>query len=217
MTRANEHAVAGLYAVTPDEADTARLVRLVDAAIAGGAQLVQYRNKTASPGLRVEQARALMRICRHAGVPLIVNDHPDIAAEVDADGIHLGQDDGDVAAARARFPEALLGVSCYNDIARALEAKRLGADYVAFGRFFPSVTKPGTIRATLALVAQAKREVGLPIVAIGGITLENASSLLAGGVDALAVIAALFGSTDVHDTASRFAALFLRESKNEQR
>jgi thiamine-phosphate pyrophosphorylase len=216
MTRANERTVAGLYAVTPDEPDTVRLLRLVDAAVAGGAQLVQYRNKTASPRVRIEQARALMRICRHASVPLIVNDHPDIAAEVDADGIHLGRDDGDVAAARARFPKALLGVSCYDDIARALEAKRLGADYVAFGRFFPSVTKPGTIRATLALVAQARQEVRLPIVAIGGITLENAPPLLAAGVDALAVISALFGSADVRDTASRFAALLTR-SKNEQR
>jgi len=207
----NEHAIAGLYAVTPDEADTARLARMVEAAVAGGARLVQYRNKTAPPGLRIEQARALLAVCRSARVPLIVNDHPDIAAAVGADGIHLGRDDGDVAAARARFPGALLGVSCYDEIGRARDAKRLGADYVAFGRFFPSVTKPGTIRASLALVAQAKREVGLPIVAIGGITLENAPPLLAGGVDALAVISALFGSSDVRSAASRFAALFTEE------
>jgi thiamine-phosphate pyrophosphorylase len=207
----SEYTIAGLYAVTPDEADTAGLARMVEAAVAGGARLVQYRNKTASPALRVEQARALLTVCRSAQVPLIVNDHPDIAAAVGADGIHLGRDDGDVAATRARFPGALLGVSCYDDIERAREARRFGADYVAFGRFFPSLTKPGTIRASLGLVAQARREVGLPIVAIGGITLENAPGLLAGGVDALAVISALFGSSDVRGAARGFAALFTRE------
>jgi len=197
-----------LYAVTPDEPDTARLTALVDAALEGGAALVQYRNKTASPALRAEQTAALLRSCRAAGVPLIVNDHAAITQALAADGLHLGRDDGDIAAARATLPDALLGVSCYDELDRAIAAQQAGADYVAFGRFFDSVTKPGTIRASLALVAQAKRSIKLPVVAIGGITLDNAPGLIAGGIDAVAVVSALFSAPDVRAAARRFAALF---------
>ena len=215
MTRAAERVVWGLYAVTPDEPDTIRLVQRVDAAVAGGARLVQYRNKTASHTLRLEQAHALLTVCRRHGVPLIVNDYVDVAAAIGADGVHLGRDDGDIARARASLPDALLGVSCYDDPERALTAERLGADYVAFGRFFPSTTKPGTIRASLALVAEARRTIRVPIVAIGGITVDNAAELLAGGVDAVAVVSALFDSSNVQHAAQRFAALFAG-SANEQ-
>lgn len=200
--------VHGLYALTPDEADTRRLVGLVQAAVDGGASLVQYRNKTASPELRREQAAALSTICRRAGVPLIVNDDLAVALEIDADGVHLGRDDGDIATARARLPGKLLGASCYNDVQRAIAAASAGADYVAFGRFFESKTKPGDIRASLDLVADVRRRVRLPIVAIGGITLEQTPALIAGGVDAVAVVSALFSSPDVRDTARRFASLF---------
>lgn len=203
-----EAAIRGLYAVTPDEPDTARLCTLVAAAVSGGARLVQYRNKTASDALRMDQASALLAVCRRHNVPLIINDHIELAAQIGADGLHVGRDDGDAAAARARLPHALIGVSCYNQIDRALASKRDGADYVAFGRFFASTTKPGDIRASLELVAEARRIVALPIVAIGGITLQNAQPLVAGGVDALAVVSALFDSDDVAATARRFANLY---------
>ena len=200
--------IRGLYALTPDEPDTARLIGLVQAALEGGASLVQYRNKVASPELRREQAQALAAICRQRGVPLIINDDLALAVEIGADGAHLGRDDGDVATARAQLPGKLLGASCYNEVERAIAAQRAGADYVAFGRFFASVTKPGDIRASLDLVAQARRHIRVPIVAIGGITLEHTPSLIAGGVDAVAVVSALFSSSDVRATARRFSALF---------
>lgn len=200
--------IRGLYALTPDEHDTVRLTRLVEEALDGGARLVQYRNKIASPRLRRVQAESLLTVCRRAGVPLIVNDDLACAVAIGADGVHLGLDDGDIAAARASMPGKLLGVSCYNEISRAVAAQRAGADYVAFGRFFDSVTKPGDIRASIGLVAEAKRHVHVPIVAIGGITLDETPALIAGGVDAVAVIAALFSSADVRATARRFADLF---------
>ncbi|MCC6535208.1 MAG: thiamine phosphate synthase [Burkholderiales bacterium] len=209
----NRRAISGLYAVTPDEADTARLCALVSAALAGGAQLVQYRNKTAGETLRLEQARALLPICAAAQVPLIINDDTELAAAIVAPGLHLGRDDGDVAAARARLPHALLGVSCYGDIARAVDARKQGADYVAFGSFFASTTKPGATRAPLALVSEAKRTIALPVVAIGGITLDNAAELLRAGVDALAVISALFDAADVAGAARKFAALCARSDR----
>ena len=204
----SESKIRGLYALTPDEPDTDRLTEMVQAALEGGARLVQYRNKVATPRLRRQQAQALRDVCRRFAVPLIVNDDLAIAVEIDADGVHLGREDGDVAAARARFPGKLLGASCYNEIPRAIAAQSGGADYVAFGRFFRSVTKPGDIKASLALVAEAKRQIDVPVVAIGGITLEQTPSLIAGGVDAVAVISALFSSADIRATARRFAALF---------
>jgi thiamine-phosphate pyrophosphorylase len=207
-TARTETAIRGLYAVTPDEPDTARLCSLVEAALKGGARLLQYRNKSAPAALRLEQARALLAVCRRHDVPLIVNDDLELAASIGAEGVHLGRDDGDAGKARARLPDALIGVSCYNEIERALDARRSGADYVAFGRFFASSTKPGDIRASLDLVAEARRRVALPIVAIGGITLDNARGLVDGGVDALAVVSALFASDDVAATAHRFADLY---------
>ena len=207
-TRKSDPRIRGLYAVTPDEPDTARLCAMVEAALTGGARLLQYRNKIATATVRTEQAAALAAICRRHGVPLIVNDHLELAVAVGAEGLHLGQDDGDVPAARARLPQALLGVSCYNELERAIAAKDAGADYIAFGRFFASSTKPGDIRASLALVQQAKRLLDLPVVGIGGITLDNAPALVAAGVDALAVVSALFDSTDIRATAERFARLY---------
>ena len=138
----------GLYAITPDEPDTERLLALVQAALNGGAAIVQYRNKAAATKLRHEQALALQRICRAAGVPLIVNDDLEIALAIDADGLHLGGEDGDLAAARSRLgPDKLLGASCYNRLELAIEARDLGADHVAFGAMYISSTKPGAIRA----------------------------------------------------------------------
>ena len=203
--------VSGLYAVTPDVADTPGLLATAEAALAGGARLLQYRNKSASSDLRLAQARALLTLCRGFQVALIINDHLDLALAVNADGLHLGAEDGSLAAAREGLgPARILGTSCYDRLERALEAERLGADYVAFGSFFPSSVKPGAVRAPLALLRQAKRRLLVPVVAIGGITLDNAPQLIAGGADGVAVVSALFGADDVRLAACRFSALFAR-------
>ena len=203
--------VSGLYAVTPDRADTPGLLATAEAVLAGGARLLQYRNKSASAALRLLQARALLALCREYQVPLIINDHLDLALALNADGLHLGAEDGSLAAARARLgPEKILGASCYDQLQSALRAERLGADYVAFGSFFPSSVKPGAVRAPLALLRDAKRRLSAPVVAIGGITLDNAPQLIAAGADGIAVVSALFGADDVKLAARRFSALFSR-------
>lgn len=199
----------GLYAITPDEPDTERLLALVTAAIEGGAAILQYRNKLVDRALREEQALALLPLCRRASVPLIVNDDLDIALAIDADGLHLGGDDGDLAAARAQLGEdKLLGASCYDRLELAIEARDRGADHVAFGAVYPSPTKPGAVRAPLELFGQAPAAVGLPAVAIGGITLANAPAVVAAGAHAVCVISDLFGAPDVRQRAAQFAALY---------
>jgi thiamine-phosphate pyrophosphorylase len=204
-----KRAISGLYAVTPDGDDTPALIAAVEAALAGGARLLQYRNKPAPAALRLSQASALLVLCRKHRVPLVINDHLDLALAVSADGLHLGAEDGSLAAARARLgPERILGASCYDRLDAALEAERLGADYVAFGSFFTSSVKPGAVHAPLALLREAKRRLSVPVVAIGGITLENAPRLIAAGGDGVAVISALFGADDVGLAARRFSALF---------
>jgi thiamine-phosphate pyrophosphorylase len=203
--------ISGLYAVTPDLADTAELLAKVEAALAGGARVLQYRNKSASAALRLEQARTLLARCRERRVPLIINDDLDLATALDADGLHLGSEDGALAAARLRLgPGKLLGASCYNRLDHALAAARDGADYVAFGSFFPSSVKPGAVHAPLALLREAKQRLALPVVAIGGITLDHARQLIAAGADGVAVISALFGAPDIRAAARQFDALFLR-------
>lgn len=201
--------VRGLYAITPDALDTANLVASVGAAIEGGVRLVQYRNKRAGSALRLEQSHALNALCVARGATLIVNDHVDVALAAAADGVHLGGEDGSVAAARERLGvDKLIGVSCYDSIERAHEAKRAGADHVAFGSFFASPTKPGAVRAPIELLERAKREIGLPLVAIGGITLDNGAELIRAGADALAVISALFDAPDIASAAAKFTRLF---------
>jgi thiamine-phosphate pyrophosphorylase len=202
-------AIRGLYAVTPDIAATADMLGKVEAALAGGARLLQYRNKTADAALRLEQARALATLCRRYGVPLIVNDHLDLALAVDAQGLHVGAEDGPVARARERLgPGRLLGVSCYRSVDNAQEAERAGADYVAFGGFFPSRVKPSAERSPLSLLGEARQRQRLPVVAIGGITVENAPALVAAGADSVAVITGLFDAPDIEAMARRFSALF---------
>lgn len=199
----------GLYALTPDLADTAELIRLVAAALRGGAVAVQYRNKPAPPSLRREQAGALLGLCRRARLPLIVNDDLALAIAIEADGVHLGREDGDLREARRRLgPGRLLGASCYNRLELARTAVETGADYVAFGSAFASPTKPEAVRAPLELYREARRTLAVPIVAIGGITVANASGLVAAGVDAIAVITALFGADDVERRAREFRNLF---------
>lgn len=206
----NKPACHGLYAITdalllPDE----RLTAAVEQAILGGARLVQYRDKSGDGALRSRQAERLNTLCRSHEIPLIINDDVELAARVGAAGVHIGRDDPAFATARARLGEAaLIGVSCYDRLSLALDAERAGADYVAFGAFFPSPTKPTEIRAPVGLLREARLSVKVPIVAIGGITLENAPALLEAGADALAVVSAVFAQPDIKAAARRFAALF---------
>lgn len=201
--------IHGLYALTPDTEDTDMLLMQVEQALIGGARVLQYRNKSPSATLRNEQASALLRICRRHSVPFIVNDDLALACRLDADGLHLGRDDGDLASARAALgPQKLLGASCYRDIALAITACEQGADHVAFGGFFASPTKPGTVRASPTLLSQARERLTVPIVAIGGITPLNAASLIAAGASSVAVISALFDATDVIASAQAFCRLF---------
>jgi thiamine-phosphate pyrophosphorylase len=206
--------VSGLYAVTPGLADSALLTGKVEAALRGGAQVVQYRNKTADERLRREQALRIARLCRDAGACFIVNDSIELAREVAADGVHLGKDDDGVGAARALLgPGKLIGVSCYNQLWRARDAVVQGADYIAFGSFFPSPTKPGAVTAGRDLLRAAK-EFSRPIVAVGGITPDNASGLIEAGADAVAVVAAVFNAHDVERAARRIAGLFAERSES---
>jgi len=196
--------IKGLYAITPDMADTQQLLVQVERVLRGGAALLQYRNKLASPALRFQQAAALLTLCREHAVPLIINDHVHLALEIGADGVHLGGEDGEVAAARALLGEsAMIGASCYNRLDLAHKAKAQGADYVAFGACFLSSTKPAALRAPLELFASARREVGLPMVAIGGITPENLQQVMVAGADSIAMISAIFDERpEVADTVA---------------
>jgi len=195
----------GLYAVTPDLADTADLRARMEAAISGGAAAIQYRAKTADGVLRRAQAGALARAAR--GALFIVNDDAALAAAVGADGVHLGEDDGGIDDARRLLgPERIVGVSCYDDFARAEAAVAAGADYVAFGSFYASGVKPAARRAPLALLERARR-LGVPVVAIGGITAGNAPELVRAGADALAVITAVFGAADAAGVEAAARAL----------
>lgn len=204
--------LAGLYAITPDEPDTDILLRKVGQALHGGASALQYRNKTAGPALRLEQGRALAALCRAAGAAFIVNDDLALALELAADGAHLGADDGELAEARRRLgPNKLLGASCYDRMELAAAAAQAGADYLAFGSVFSSSTKPGAVRAPLAIFAAARRSVDLPLVAIGGITLQNALQVFAAGADAVAVISAVFDAADVAESAAGFTKLYQQQ------
>lgn len=201
--------ICGLYAVTPDLADTRVLSDQVRAALAGGCRLVQYRNKTADPGMAREQAAELRALTSLHGSLLIINDHAWLAYEVAADGVHLGKDDGGAAEIRlareaaGSTAEFLVGVSCYNMIDYADRAVEAGADYVAFGSMFSSGTKPSATRASLALLAAAKQRCVVPVVAIGGISVANARSIIKAGADSIAVVSDLFESGDLRQITAR--------------
>ena len=200
--------LAGLYAITPDEPSTQVLARKVGQALQGGAAIVQYRNKSASPDLRREQGLALAALCREAKACFIVNDDLALALELDADGLHLGAEDGDLVLARKQLgSEKLLGASCYDRIDLAQAAVQASVDYLAFGSVFGSLTKPAAVRAPLAIFAEARRRFSLPLVAIGGITLQNAPQVFAAGADAVAVISDLFDAADIAERAAGFTRL----------
>lgn len=202
--------IRGLYAI----ADTHLLPRqdlgnAVALALQGGASLIQYRDKSQEMTRRYEEAESLQRICHQYQAPLIINDDALLAAEIGAEGVHLGQDDSSITSARKILgAKAIIGISCYNDLARAIAAEQAGADYVAFGRLFPSITKPEPIWASLALLGEARKNLNLPIVAIGGITPENTLQVIEAGASAVAVIGGLFRSRDIRAAAAAYRQHF---------
>jgi thiamine-phosphate pyrophosphorylase len=200
--------LTGLYAVTPDIKDTEDLVARVEAAMIGGARAIQYRNKIADAALSYRQAEALARVAKKHRVLFVINDNPALCNAVDADGVHVGREDGGVEAARRIVgPERIVGASCYDDFALAEGAVAAGADYVAFGSFFPSTVKPGACRADVSLLRRAAA-LGVPVVAIGGINAANVRELARAGAAAAAVISAVFDAVDVTAAARAIAAAF---------
>ena len=200
----------GLYAITDSQLIPAgKLVEQVEQAIAGGACLIQYRDKQHSETERKREAALLVKLCEQQGVPLIINDDIELAREVGAAGVHLGRDDASIRQARQCLgAKAIIGVSCYNRLDDAIEAARAGASYVAFGRFFPSHSKPDAVQADTALLQQARAQLDLPIAAIGGITPGNGRQLVEAGANLLAVIHGVFGQEDIEATARQYAHCF---------
>ncbi len=209
MTTLEHGKLEGLYVITdtrlmpPD-----RFLYMVSQALQGGARLVQLRDKRTPDKEMLELAVTLRRLCEEHGAIFIVNDHVDLAVRSRAHGVHIGEDDGDLEHARALMETGIIGVSCYNDLARAKAMERAGADYVAFGSFFPSPTKPDARRAEVSLLRQARDELHVPICAIGGITAENARQVVKAGADMVAVISDVWKAQDICLQARRFAALY---------
>ena len=203
--------VRGLYLITelPGQRPESAWFETVETALVNGVAVLQFRDKSGDRGYRLRLATALGDLCRTYGVSFIVNDDVDLAVETGADGVHLGRDDRDLVDTRERLgANALIGVSCYDDLARARDAETMGADYVAFGRFFPSRTKPSAGSAGLEVLQRARQALTIPRVAIGGVDLNNAPSLIEAGADSVAVIGAVFESPDPAATVRRLCALF---------
>ena len=203
----------GLYAITDSKLlAEGRLLPYVEAALKGGARLLQYRDKTSDEARRLREADALHELCARYGAQLIINDDAELAARLGV-GLHLGQEDGSLSAARALLGrQAIIGATCHAQLALAEQAAREGASYVAFGRFFQSQTKPGAPSADRELLHEARARIGLPIAAIGGITLDTAPALIADGVQMIAVVHALFAAdtaTEVERRARAFSQLFI--------
>jgi len=200
---------SGLYAITDSQMNTATFVHDVEKAIIGGARIIQYRDKSQDKSKRLAQAQALQQLCQKYQVIFIINDDVELAQQIDADGVHLGKDDATLITARQQLGQnKIIGISCYNQLDNAVQAVKNGVDYVAFGRFFPSSTKPNAIKADSALLQTAKKSLHCPIVAIGGITPQNGQALITAGADCLAVINGLFGQDDIELAAKHYANLW---------
>ncbi|WP_348225765.1 thiamine phosphate synthase [Nitrosomonas sp. Is79A3] len=198
-----------MYAITPELENTGGLLDKTRQVLEGGAQLIQYRNKSANRILLKEQAGLLLQLCREYTVPLIINDYLDLTIEIGADGLHVGQHDAAIAKARNQLgDDKIIGASCYNNLNLALQAEKEGVDYVAFGAFFPSLTKPNTVSVTMNLIAEAKNKITVPIVGIGGIRLTNAKKVIQSGCAAIAVCNDLFQSVNIKAKAAQYAQLF---------
>ena len=211
VTPINHHQsnISGLYAVTPNELDTKLLVAKVEAALKGGVRLIQYRNKAAGKSLLLRQATALLAACRAYGALLIINDHLDLCARIDADGIHLGATDCKPGPVRRLLgADKIIGVSCYNQLNLAQEAEAEGANYVTFGAYFNSDSASNLISATLELFQQAKQTIKIPVVGFGEITIDHADRVKAAGADAIAVIDALFEAKNITTLSQQFNAVY---------
>jgi thiamine-phosphate pyrophosphorylase len=216
-----KHRLHGLYVITEDRpSGDGSITTDVAAAMRGGARIVQYRDKSNDRARRLREATALAALCREFGVLFLVNDDIELAAASAADGVHLGREDPDISDARRRLPaRSLIGITCYDRFERAQQAAAQGADYIAFGSFFPSPTKPQAVRAGLDLLIRSRQELSLPVVAIGGISPENGAALVQAGADMLAVISAVFAAPDIAAAAQAFAPCFspAEETSNERR
>lgn len=199
----------GLYVITdPNLLPEPTLLPRVEQALIGGAVLVQYRDKTGSTEQRVRRATALKSLCDRYGVKLVINDDLTLAAQLGV-GVHIGRDDASINTARKRLgPEAIVGASCYNAVETAISAIEAGASYVAFGRFFPSATKPGEIYVDQSVIEKVKLHYNVPVAAIGGITIKNAPEVIAAGADLIAVINGVFGQQATETAAREYAQLF---------
>jgi len=201
--------IKGLYAITPDSADLNTLIQKTKSAIEGGAFMVQYRSKIQDRDVKMQQCAAILRLCREYEIPCIVNDDVEMCRVLEADGVHLGEKDDNIAEVRHILGEdAIIGSSCYDQLNRAKSAQKEGASYVAFGAMFPTSTKPNAPRATLALLKEAKREIQIPIVAIGGITVNNAHDVIKTGIDTIAVITSLYEAKSIKETAETLSKMF---------
>jgi len=201
--------IKGLYAITPDMADLNTLIQKTQLAIEGGAFMVQYRSKILNRDVKMQQCAAILRLCREYEIPCIVNDDVDMCRILEADGVHLGEKDDNIAEVRRILGEdAIIGSSCYDQLERAKRAQKEGASYVAFGAMFPTSTKPNATRATLGLLREAKPQLKIPVVAIGGITVNNAHDVIEAGVDAIAVINSLYESNSIKETAETLSQMF---------
>lgn len=208
----NHPVLRGLYCITDSqltEQSPLSIVQMVEQALLGGARIIQYRDKLATAGQQLETADRLCQLCKEKGALFLVNDDPELARQVDAHGVHLGQTDSNLSAARTLLgKDKIIGITCHADLPLALTAQQQGADYVAFGRFFPSQTKPEASPASADFLPKAREALEIPIAAIGGITIDTGSGLLAGGADMLAVIHAVFGQQDIQQAAHQLARLF---------
>lgn len=199
----------GLYLVTPNWDDTGKLLDLTEQALGAGIALLQYRHKNASPALRLEQATALLALCRRYACPLVINDFVELCQAIGADGVHVGGTDASVAQVRAALgPQLIVGASCYGELALATRAQEAGASYVAFGGFYPSRVKQYPVTTAPAIVDEARRAIALPSVVIGGMTPDNAAPLVARGADMVAAISSVYLADDAAAAVKRFNALF---------
>ena len=206
----NKHLLRGLYAITDERLmQESDFLSSAEQALLGGARLIQYRDKTTDTEKHLHQASALKQLCEQTGSLLIINDDIELAGVVQADGVHLGKDDSSINQARQQLgADAIIGVSCYNQLDLASDAEKSGADYIAFGAFFPSTTKPEARTASLELLKMAKQQLQIPVCTIGGITADNANILIEQGADMTAIITDLFASDDIQKTASQITQLF---------
>lgn len=204
------HGFRGLYGITDDQLlPEGEILTVVESALEAGLGILQYRSKQGSAAQKTAVARQLLMLCQSHNIPLIINDDVGLCQTIGADGVHLGQEDSSIADARRTLgPTAIIGITCHDDISRAEQAQQASANYVAFGRFFPSQTKPTAPPASIEVLTQAKKSLNIPIVAIGGINAENGRQLVDAGADMLAVIHSIFGAKDVADNVSKLIALF---------